>query len=53
MAANKIILKIEEEGIREAAEIVDAAKKKAAASTEKITAAAKVKIEGPGRGRCR
>ena len=30
MAANKIILKIEEEGIREAAEIVDAAKKKAA-----------------------
>ena len=45
MAANKIILKIEEEGIREAAEIVDAAKKKAAASTEKITAAAKVKIE--------
>ena len=45
MAANKIILKIEEEGAREAAEIVDAAKKKAAASTEKITAAAKVKIE--------
>ena len=45
MAANKIILKIEEEGIREAAEIVDTAKKKAAASTEKITAAAKVKIE--------
>ena len=43
MAANKIILKIEEEGIREAAEIVDAAKKKAAASTEKITAAAKVR----------
>ena len=42
MAANKIILKIEEEGAREAAEIVDAAKKKAAASTEKITAAAKV-----------
>ena len=45
MAANKIILKIEEEGAREAAEIVDAAKKKAAASAEKITAAAKVKIE--------
>ena len=45
MAANKIILKIEEEGAREAAEIVDVAKKKAAASTEKITAAAKVKIE--------
>ena len=45
MAANKIILKIEEEGKREAAEIIEAAKKKAAASTEKITAAAKVKIE--------
>ena len=45
MAANKIILKIEEEGAREAAEIIDAAKKKAAASTEKITAAAKVKVE--------
>ena len=45
MAANKIILKIEEDGAREAAEIVDAAKKKAAASAEKITAAAKVKIE--------
>ena len=45
MAANKIILKIEEDGAREAAEIVDAAKKKAAASTEKIKAAAKVKID--------
>ncbi|MBR1493976.1 MAG: V-type ATP synthase subunit E family protein [Succiniclasticum sp.] len=45
MATNKIILRIEEEGAREAAEIVDAAKKKAAASTEKIKAAAKVKIE--------
>ena len=45
MAANKIILKIEEEGKREAAEIIDAAKKKAAASTEKIKAAAKVKID--------
>lgn len=45
MAANKIILKIEEDGAREAAEIVDAAKKKATASTEKIKAAAKVKID--------
>ena len=45
MAANKIIIKIEEDGAREAAEIVDAAKKKAAASTEKIKAAAKVKID--------